>query len=137
MIQERFNKLSPYITGLKLVEKYNVIESSLKRTWNIQTNDNIKHQKTDKGDWFFSETLTFDEMLDWLEHDVISYNLEIEEKERLLKTKIEELKEVFENSSLDELNELQFTKDGDVLKLYTDKNKEKSNGVTEELPKTE
>ena len=45
----------------------------------------------------------FDEILDFIEEKVIKPSLEIEEKERLLRVKVEELKRVFENKNLDEL----------------------------------
>ena len=66
---------------------------------------------------FYSDTKSFDEILDYIEEKVINYNLEIEEKERLLKAKVEELKRVFETKSLDELNHLKFTTEENSLKL--------------------
>jgi uncharacterized Zn finger protein len=62
-------------------------------------------------------TKSFDEILDFVEEKVINYNLEIEEKERLLKAKVEELKRVFETKSLDELNHLKFTTEENSFKL--------------------
>jgi hypothetical protein len=56
-----------------------------------------------------------------LKKNVIDYNLEIEEKEKLLKAKVEELKRVFENKSLDELSNLKFTTEEDTLKLGNNK----------------
>jgi len=66
---------------------------------------------------------------------VINHNLEIEEKERLLRSKVEELKRVFENKDLDELNKLKFTTEENSLKLGSNnkKEKQKHNGVTKEL----
>ena len=60
---------------------------------------------------------TAEDILDYIEEKVINYNLEIEEKERLLKAKVEELKRVFETKSLDELNHLKFTTEENSLKL--------------------
>jgi len=110
---------------------------SLKRTWTIPKHDNISSQSGDKGgQFFFSEELPIDDILDWLEDDVINYNLEVEEKERLLVAKVEELKRVFEQSSLDELNNLKFSTENDVLRLHNNSKKD-TDGTTEELPKTE
>jgi hypothetical protein len=61
--------------------------------------------------------LGFDEILDWLETNVINYNLELEEKETLLRAKVEELKRVFEQKGIKELNNLKFTTESDMLKL--------------------
>ena len=66
---------------------------------------------------FYSETKTFDEILSFIEVDVINHNLEIEEKERLLRAKVEELKRVFEDKTLDELNGLKFTTEDNALKI--------------------
>jgi hypothetical protein len=40
--------------------------------------------------------------------DLITHNLEKEEKERLLKSKVIELKEIFKNASLEDLKTLKF-----------------------------
>lgn len=138
MIQERFDDLTPYLRGLKIVEGFKILEVSLKRTWKVPKNEEIEQQSNKDGVFFYSGTLTFDEMLDWLENDIIIRNLEIEEKERLLAAKVEELKRVFETSSLDDLNNLQFSTEKDVLKLNREvkgdnKDKSKENGVTKEL----
>jgi len=77
---------------------------------------------------FYSDTKTFDEIIDFVEDKIINYNLEVEEKERLLKAKVEELKRVFEMKSLDELNHLKFTTEEDSLKLNS-KSPNPSNGV--------
>ena len=66
---------------------------------------------------FYSEKLGFDEILDWLETNIINYNLELEEKETLLRAKVEELKRVFEQKGIKELNNLKFTTELDMLKL--------------------
>jgi hypothetical protein len=66
---------------------------------------------------FYSEKSSFDEILDWLKSDVIEMNIEVEQKEELLKQKVAQLKEVFENSSLDELKNLKFSSEEDMLKL--------------------
>jgi hypothetical protein len=137
MIQERFNKLSPFFRGIKIAEDYNIVEMSLKRNWKIPENEKIKSQDGEKGQFFYSETLSFDDILDWLENDVINYNLEIEEKERLLAAKVEELKRVFETSSLDELNNLKFSTEDDVLRLHNKNSKTEDNGITKELSETE
>jgi hypothetical protein len=61
-------------------------------------------------------------------------NIEVEQKETLLKQKVAELKEVFESSTLDELKELKFTSKPDVLKLNNTNNKteEKAEEVKQE-----
>jgi len=126
-IQERIDKLSQYFKGIKLAESYRVVEVNIKKNWTIPLNQEESEeiqfsQKESKQPsiyytMFYSETKTFDEILDFVEEKVINYNLEIEEKERLLKAKVEELKRVFESKSLDELNHLKFTTEEDSLSL--------------------
>ena len=148
MIQERLNLLKPYFKGLKVAENYRIAEFNLKRGWEIPENDNIQVQQKEVKDngtmlynMFYSDTKTFDQIIDFVEEEVIKHNLEIEEKEALLRAKVEELKRVFESKSLDELNNLKFTTELDSLKLTNSKSnntknvktKEKENGVAEEL----
>jgi uncharacterized Zn finger protein len=107
---------------------------------------------------FYSDKKSFDEIIEFVEEKVIRHNLELEEKERLLRAKVEELKRVFENKDLNELNNLKFTTEDNTLKLGSKKptpppsqiiregekptkpeylkginNKDKQNGHTKEL----
>lgn len=160
MIQNRINKLKPYFKGLKIAENYRIVEVNLKNSWNVQEDPNIEVQQKQTKEsnnilysMFFSDRKSFDEILDFIEEKVINYNLEIEEKEKLLRMKVEELKRVFEDKNLDELNRLKFTTEDNSLKLGTNsktindsvkpeyiknldnKNKIKQNGTTEKLPR--
>jgi hypothetical protein len=140
MIQQSFNRLSPYLKGLKVTDNYNILEANLKTSWKIPNREGIEvKQKTIDGapslvyNLFYSSTLSFDEMVDWLKDEIIDYNLEIEEKERLLKAKVEELKRVFETKDLDELNNLKFTTEDDLLRLTStvDNSPKEENEVNE------
>lgn len=143
-IENVFREMRPWLKGIKVAENFNLLEVDLKITWKVpQKNDGIQLKKGSANNGFisvvvYSDSLDFDTMIDWLKTSVIDYNLEIEEKERLLKTKIDELKEVFSTKDLDELNKLTFTTEGDILDLKNNK-KEKmdSNGVTKELSQEE
>ena len=158
MIQNRINKLKPYFKGLKIAENYRIVEVNLKNSWNVQEDPNIEVQQKQTKEsnnilysMFFSDRKSFDEILDFIEEKVINYNLEIEEKEKLLRMKVEELKRVFEDKNLDELNRFKFTTEDNSLKLGTNsktindsvkpeyiknldnKNKIKQNWTTEKL----
>jgi len=121
MIQERFNELEPYLRGIKVADKYTIIESILKNTWKVNgylpENISISSKESDvKGfnhHMFYSEDETIDNMIDVLEN-IINVNIEIEQKQSLLKSKVEELKKMFEDKSLDELKALKFSSDLDV-----------------------
>lgn len=128
MIQEKINKLKPYFRGLKVADNYRIVEFNLKNTWVIEKSDDIELQqkKIKESDnvlysMFYSEKKSFDDILDYVENEVIKYNLDLEEKERLLMMKVEELKRVFENKGLDELNNLKFTTEDNTLKLGSKK----------------
>ena len=61
---------------------------------------------------FWSED-SIDVLIDTLEH-VVNTNIEIEQKQALLRHKVEELKRMFEDKSLEELKGLKFSSDLDV-----------------------
>jgi len=122
MIQKRIDNLQPYFKGLKVAEDYKIVELTIKKNWDVENTEDIMSTQKESKDggiytMFYSITKSFDEILDFVEEKVINYNLEIEEKERLLKAKVEELKRVFESKSLDELNNLKFTTEENSLKL--------------------
>jgi len=128
MIQEKINKLKPYFKGLKVADNYRIVEFNLKDTWVIEKSDyidlqqkKIKESNNILYSMFYSEKKSFDDILDYVENEVIRYNLDLEEKERLLMMKVEELKRVFENKDLDELNNLKFTTEDNTLKLGSKK----------------
>ena len=165
MIQERINKLKPYFKGLKVAENYRIVEFSLKNSWVVEESPGIELQQKnikENGNvlysMFYSDKKSFDEIIEFVEEKVIRHNLELEEKERLLRAKVEELKRVFENKDLNELNNLKFTTEDNALKLGSKKptpppsqiiregekptkpeylkginNKDKQNGHTKEL----
>ena len=136
MIQNRVDKLKPYFKGLKIAENYRIVEFNLKNSWSIKEDPDIQVQQKQTKDssnilytMFFSDKKSFDEILWFVEDKVINYNLEIEEKEKLLRMKVDELKRVFENKSLDELNNLKFTTEDNSLKLGSN-TRSTSNNIT-------
>lgn len=123
MIQERFNELQPYLRGVKLAGQYSIVECVLKNTWKIDgmIGEGIQYKSTGKesedfkgyiGYMFWSED-SIDNLVDTLEH-VVNTNIEIEQKQALLRNKVEELKRMFEDKSLEELKGLKFSSDLDV-----------------------
>jgi hypothetical protein len=122
MINIVFEGLKPYLKGVKQAEDYKIVEVDLTKSWLIPDNNKIKgQQKQSDGkteSWiFYSDEIGFDEIIDWLKNDVIDMNIELEEKESLLKSKVDELKQIFNNSTLEELKNLKFNSEEDVLKL--------------------
>lgn len=126
MIQEKLNKLKPYFKGLKAADNYRIVEFNLKDTWLIEEDKFIElQQKPIKESssilysMFYSDKKSFDDIIDFVYERVIKHNLELEQKEELLRAKVEELKRVFEDKSLNELSGLKFTTEEDSLKLGT------------------
>lgn len=63
---------------------------------------------------------------------IINYNLEREEKDRLLQTKIDELKNIFDKQSLDNLKELKFDITKKIIESSNGKDIEPVQTVIEE-----
>lgn len=146
MIQKRIDLLKPYFKGIKVAEDYRIVEFNLKKSWIIPEDIDIdveqKAIKESSGilyNMFYSNIKSFDQLLDYVEDKIINHNLEIEQKEELLRMKVEELKRVFEDKGLEELNSLKFITEDESLKLNgkkdNDNNKleKNTNGITEEL----
>ena len=111
-IQERLDKLKPYIKGMRFVNSSTVVDALLKENWSIPASETImvKKGKSEENYYmFYSEESdsTFDYILDYVEK-VINFNIENEKKLELIKVNIEELKKHFETKSLDVLKTLKF-----------------------------
>lgn len=130
MIQERFNELQPYLRGVKLASQYSIVECILKNTWKIDgiVSEGIQYKSSGKeseelkgyvGYMFWSED-SIDRLVDSLEH-VVNTNIEIEQKQALLRNKVEELKRMFEDKSLEELKGLKFSSELDVTLNHKNK----------------
>lgn len=130
MIQERFNELQPYLRGVKISGQYSIVECILKNTWRIDgILESVKHKSFGEseeykgyvGYMFWSED-SIDRLIDILEY-IINTNIEIEQKQALLRSKVEELKKMFEDKSLEELKSLKFSSETDMALNSSSKNK--------------
>lgn len=117
MIQDIFKELDPYLRGLKIVENYNIVEVLIKKTWrykdflpeDIQFNQTKEHNnKSYYHGALYSENKGFDDIIETL-RVIVEKNLEEEEKQKLLVSKVEELKKMFQDTSLDDLKDLSFS----------------------------
>lgn len=143
MIQERFNQLQPYLRGVKLAGEFSVVECILKNTWKIDgiIPEGIQYKSGKESEehrgyvshMFWAEEI-IDDIVNALEI-VINTNIEMEQKQALLRSKVEELKKMFEDKSLDELKALKFSSDIDVtINVEPQKTKEVSKtNVTEKV----
>jgi hypothetical protein len=149
MIQERFNELQPYLRGVKLAGEYSVVECILKNTWKIDgiVTEGIQYKSGKESEehkgyvshMFWGED-SIDNLVNALEV-VVNTNIEMEQKQALLRSKVEELKRMFEDKSLDELKGLKFSSEMDVtLKVKKPETSQiikeeeiSKNGVTEKV----
>jgi hypothetical protein len=111
-LQERLKNLRPHVVGIRFVKEMPVVDVNLKETWVTLKSDKILVNKSEKVEnyyMFYSQDTSteIDEILNFVER-VIEYNKESEAKDTLLKTHISTLKELFQNSSYEQLKKLEF-----------------------------
>ena len=110
-------KLKTYLSfDMIFPSNWTVLKSQIDETKTVfnKTNDNSKHISfvSEINEESIAETISNIEK-------VISYNKEKEEKERLFKEKVNELKNIFEKGGLEDLKNLKFDVD-DIPKLESE-----------------
>jgi hypothetical protein len=113
-LQEILSFLFPYLSSLRKMKQYLSIDLIFPKTWEfpnqyIEKAQVVQNDKYTGEGVFLSFVCEIEKNLDnTLEvvFEIINHNIEREEKERLLKAKVLELKEVFKNSSLRDLHNL-------------------------------
>ena len=112
-----FKDIFNYLVLIRKLKTYLSIDIEFPITWKIPKRfvdeDKImENQKVNEDKRFFSFVSEFNQInLDKTVQNIkniISYNKEIEMKERLLKQKIDELKKIFESKNLENLQTLKF-----------------------------
>lgn len=114
---KELTKILPFLQSIRKIEKYLSIDVSFPNTWKIpkpylDETKVMEQPTTDDNKRFFSfvselNDLKISETKKNIEN-IVKYNLEREEKERLFKKKVESLKNYFEKESLDNLKALTF-----------------------------
>jgi hypothetical protein len=106
-----------YLVSVRKLKNYLSVDIEFPITWKIpkrfvQEDKILENQKVNDSTRFFSFVSEFDENVLNLTiqniKNIISYNKEIELKEKLLKQKIDELKRIFESKNLENLQTLKF-----------------------------
>jgi hypothetical protein len=142
MFQKKLNELRPYVTGIRFVKDLPVVDVLLLENWDMFESDSVTYKPSSNNNNYFmvfpiNPEDSIDSVLDHVEY-VIDFNVEKENKLSLLKAKIEELKFLFSDKPLKELERLKFiieTIDEPTLKdIKIDVNKKVHNGI--ELPPT-
>jgi hypothetical protein len=106
-----------YLVSVRKLKNYLSVDIEFPISWKIpkrfvEEDKIMENEKVTDNKRFFSFVTEFNEkMLDSTISNVkniISYNKEIELKEKLLKQKIDELKKIFESKNLENLQNLKF-----------------------------
>ena len=114
---KEFKDIFGYLVSVRKLKNYLSIDIEFPLNWKIPKRfvdeDKImENQKVNEDKRFFSFVSEFNQInLDKTVQNIkniISYNKEIEMKERLLKQKIDELKRIFESENLEHLQTLKF-----------------------------
>ena len=112
-----FNALSPYLQSVRKLKTYLSFDIHFPNTWKIpkkfvDEETLLENESGDPEKRFFSFVCTFNE--EQVEkifnnlRNIIKYNKEREEKDRLFQSKVNELKSIFEKQNLDNLQALKF-----------------------------
>jgi hypothetical protein len=112
-IQKTLDALQPYVVGIRYVEGVPVIDAVFKEGWAVQPDQTIKTIKGDEALNYFmvysdAPNIGVDELLGFV-GKTIKMNQEREKKHELLKLKVEELKNIFKQNSLEKLTRLKFS----------------------------
>ena len=111
-IQKTLDALQPYVIGIRYVEGVPVIDAVFKEGWTVQQEQYITAMKGEQTLNYFmiysdAPNIGLDELLGFVSR-TIKANQEREKKHELLRAKVEELKVLFKQNSLDKLTRLKF-----------------------------
>lgn len=114
---KEFSSLFPYLQSIRRLEDYLSFDVSFPKTWKLPKKyvpeDRVLEQESKiSNNRLFSFVSNIDEAsIETTSNNItniINYNLEREEKEKLFQIKVEELKTLFEKNSLKNLKSLTF-----------------------------
>jgi hypothetical protein len=117
MIYSQFiNKTSKYLKSVRVLKNYVSLDMSFPTNWVMLKNtpEGIEFLQNETQDGKFVSSFVCEnkkEFLDIVEETldfIIKTNIEREEKEKLFKSKVQELKSIFESENLDILKGLKF-----------------------------
>lgn len=119
-LYQQLSDLYPYFTSIRRLKTYLSIDMGFPKTWvfhkkHIDEKSVVETESEDPNSRLLSFVAEFDEQS--VENIIVSiksiikYNLEREEKQKLFKEKVDELKNLFDGQSLDKLKNLVFELD--------------------------
>ena len=128
-LYKEFSTLLPYIQSVRKLKNYLSFDVSFPKTWKlpkkyIEEDKILEQESTIIDNRFFSFVSEITE--EGVENtskniqNIIKYNLEREQKEKLFQNKVDELKHIFEKQNLKNLKSLQFEIKNNKLELEYD-----------------
>ena len=143
-LYQEMSALFPYLQSVRKIQSYLSFDISFPTSWKlpkkyVDENKIMEQESPVKGERLFSYVceITEEDIRKIHENikNIIKYNLDREEKERLFESKVEELKKIFEKQNLEKLKGLYFDISEPVNKkiiLEDDDEEPKSVGMVEE-----
>jgi hypothetical protein len=128
-LYKEFSTLLPYIQSVRKLKNYLSFDVSFPKTWKlpkkyIEEDKILEQESTIIDNRFFSfiSEITEEGVENTSKNiqNIIKYNLEREEKEKLFQNKVDELKHIFEKQNLKNLKSLQFEIKNNKLELEYD-----------------
>jgi hypothetical protein len=144
-IYKEFSDFYPYIQSIRKLKNYLSFDMLFPKDWKlpkkfIPENNVVENESNEPNKRLISFVSEFEEeKINYIVtsiKNVIKYNKELEEKERLFNLKVKELKTIFEKQNLNSLKELKFDLESDKLKLEDD-DEQDSDRKGEESPMVE
>ena len=138
---KEFSSLFPYLQSIRRLEDYLSFDVSFPKTWKLPKKyvpeDRVLEQESKiTNNRLFSFVSNIDEAsIETTSNNItniINYNLEREEKERLFQVKVEELKTLFEKNSLKNLKSLNFEIKPNKIELIDNEEELRETGVVAE-----
>ena len=140
-LYKEFSALLPYLQSVRKLESYLSFDVSFPTTWKLPKKfvdeDKVMEQTSKtSGERFFSFVSEINEesveRLSQNLKNIIKYNHDREEKERLFQNKVEELKTIFEKENLNNLKNLNFELKTGKIELVDEEESIERVGVTGE-----
>ena len=136
---EFINKTSIYLKSVRILKNYVSLDMIFPSTWVMlkKMPDGIEIVQTETQDSGMVSSFVCENKEDLLNkveevfNNIVKTNIEREEKERLFKTKVQELKSIFETKNLESLKGLKFDME-ELTKLISNEAEEINIGDTKE-----
>jgi len=137
-LYKEFSSLLPYLQSVRKLEDYLSFDVSFPNTWRLPKKyvdeEKVMEQSSKmENHRFFSFVAEISEDSVGLISDnlknIIQYNLELEEKDKLFQNKVNELKTIFEKQNLNNLKDLSFEMKPKTTKIKLDDEEESVKGV--------